>query len=119
MPTTAPTAKCQIVLDDFSKHVFYKFDLESEHKTFTVSSPGCYLRVLAVGGGGNVPYNESGAGSGHVTYVSEVPVTHSRTYQVSVGDRGQTSSIDGILSTKASPGQDSSYGHGGGGYSGG
>ena len=71
-----------------------------------------------MGGGGNSPVYE-GAGSGHVTYVSEVPVTHSTKYQVTVGDKGQASSIGGILSTKASPGQDSSSGQGGGGYSGG
>ena len=71
-----------------------------------------------MGGGGNAPVYE-GAGSGHVTYVSEVSVTHSMTYQVTVGNKGQASYIDGIPLAKASPGLDSYGGHGGGGYSGG
>ena len=81
-----------------------------------MSRPGCYLRILIIGGGGIATVHE-GAGSGHITYVREVTVMHSRTYHVIVGYNGQASSIDGMV--QASPGEGSYDGHGGGGYSGG
>ena len=64
--------------------------------TFTASGgPGCRLRMLAVGGGGDCGGSGNGGGSGYIPYM-DTPLEETfrnLTIQVAVGRGGQPSEI--------------------------
>ena len=106
--------------------LYHKFEISDGTVNLSINGgPGCLLRALIVGGGGDGAM--CGAGSGYIKHIKTMLDNRSYNVEVSAGDKGQQSVfvMDGIA-TKASPGQNS-YGNnpsgwatnGGNGYSGG